>query len=259
MKITSKVKNSVKYQVLKKPLTLKKRHDYCASKHPKLTVIMLHGIASSAGTYEHALIHLEKNPSLKDVRFITLDWLGHGKSYASKKLGYTISEQIKALNTTIKNLRIATPIILMGHSMGTVLAAHFSIKYPKVAQEMILISTPIYSEKDLEDPRLEEGMKAFTAAVARYQKKFIESKQFLASMEQVVKSPKNYEAFANISVPTTIFYGAEDTYILPSNIRAIAKNNPYIKAVKTEGKHHVSRDKYYRFDDLLLASLKKIK
>ena len=254
-----KITNTIKYKALKKPLTLKKRHDFCASKHPKLTVIMLHGIASSAGTYEHALIHLEKNPALADIRFITLDWLGHGKSYASKKLEYTISEQTKALNTTIKSLRIDTPIILVGHSMGTILAAHFNIKYPKIAQEMILISAPIYTEKDLKDPRMEEGMKAFTAAVARYQKKFIESKQFLASMNNVVKNPKNYETFANISIPTTIFYGAEDTYILPSNIRAVAKENSRIKVVKTEGKHHVSRDKYYKFDDILLASLKKIK
>jgi len=254
-----KITNTIKYKALKKPLVLKKRHDFCASKHPRLTVIMLHGIASSAGTYEHALIHLEKNPALADIRFITLDWLGHGKSYASKKLEYTISEQTKALNTTIKALRIDTPIILMGHSMGTILAAHFNVKYPKIAQEMILISAPIYSKKDLEDPRLEEGMKAFTAAVARYQKKFVESKQFLASMENVVKNPKNYETFASISIPTTIFYGAEDKYILPTNIRAVAKENSRIKVVKTEGKHHVSRDKYYKFDDLLLASLKKIK
>ena len=143
--------------------------------------------------------------------------------------------------------------------MGTILAAHFNVKYPKVAQEMILISAPIYSKKDLEDPRLEEGMKAFTAAVARYQKKFVESKQFLASMENVVKNPKNYETFTKISIPTTIFYGAEDKYIMPTNIRAVAKENPRIKVVKTEGKHHVSRDKYYKFDDLLLASLRKIK
>lgn len=258
MKITSTVKNTVKYQVLKKPLALKKRHDFCASKHPKLTVIMLHGIASSAGTYEHALIHLEKNAALRDIRFITLDWLGHGKSHASKKLEYTISEQIRALNTTIKSLRIDTPIILMGHSMGTILATHFNNKYPKVAQGMILISAPIYSPEDLKNPQLEEGMKAFTAAVARYQKKFVESKQFLASMDNVIKNDTNYDAFLNISVPTTIFYGAEDNYIAPQNIRAVAKENKLIKVVKTEGKHHVSRDKYYKFDDVLLDYLKKL-
>ena len=63
-----KIANTIKYKALKRPLKLKKRHDYCASKHPRLTVIMLHGIASSAATYNHALTHLEKNKDLLGLK-----------------------------------------------------------------------------------------------------------------------------------------------------------------------------------------------
>ena len=257
MKITSKVTNTIKYQVLKKPLTLKKRHDFCASKHPKLTLIMLHGISSSAEAYSHALTHLEKNHNLDDVRFITLDWLGHGKSHKGKNLEYTIQEQNKALNATIKSLRIDTPIVLVGHSMGTILAAHFNNKYPKVAQGMILLSTPIYTPEDLKTKELEEGMKAFIATVSKYDPKMAKTRAFTACIDNIVKNPKTYDTFLNISVPTTILYGDQDPFIAPKNIREVAKANKNIKAIKTEGKHHISRDKYYKMDEIIEQFLKK--
>ena len=38
--------------------TLKKRHDFCASGKPALTVVMIHGIAADSTTYNNALQYL---------------------------------------------------------------------------------------------------------------------------------------------------------------------------------------------------------
>ncbi len=44
--------------MLKNKLKLAKTYDSCVSGHPKLTVVMIHGIASDSSTYDHAIKYL---------------------------------------------------------------------------------------------------------------------------------------------------------------------------------------------------------
>ena len=69
-----------------KKLSLKKTHDFCGSKVPRLTVVMIHGIASDSSTYHKALAYLEGTVSLREVRFVTFDLLGSGASPKNDKL-----------------------------------------------------------------------------------------------------------------------------------------------------------------------------
>ena len=105
--------------MLIRKLILKNTHDFSGSKEPKLAVVFIHGIASDSSTFKNALKYLEGTRSLKNVRFITFDLLGSGKSLKSDKLNYDYEDQLEALHNAILKLDLDIPLILVGHSLGT--------------------------------------------------------------------------------------------------------------------------------------------
>ena len=98
-------------------LILKKTHDFCLVKKPKLTAVFIHGIAADSTSFSRALEYLEGTTSMKEVRFIAFDLLGSGESLKDDKLSYDFKEQINVLYNSILKLKLDTPLVLVGHSM----------------------------------------------------------------------------------------------------------------------------------------------
>ena len=240
-------------------LKLAKTHDYCASGEAKLAAIFLHGIASDSSTFGKALEYLEKSKKMEDVRFITLDLLGSGKSYKSDELNYDYKDQLTALHNSIQELGLNIPLVLVGHSMGTLIATRYATKYKDSVRELILISPPIYTEEDLENPAFKAGMKVFREAVSVKNRKILGEKSFNNSMEKIVNNKKNYATLASLEIPAVLIYGAQDQFIGSYNIPKLSKENPdRFTAIKTEGRHGVSRDKYTELLKVLEGVLSEV-
>lgn len=242
-----------------KQLTLKKTHDHCASKEPRLTVVFIHGIATDSSCFSRAIDYLEGTRSLQDIRFVTFDLLGSGKSLQSDKLNYDYVEQLEALDNAIKKLRITTPLVLVGHSMGTLIVTRYAYKNKKSIKRLILLSPPTYTEQDLEHPSFKAGMKAFGEVVGAKNRKAIEGKPFAASIKNIVSDKRNYEILTNLKTPTIMIYGALDQYIGAQNIpKALEANPKYLTAIQTDGKHGVSKDKYSKMVGILEEILNEV-
>ena len=69
--------------------------------------------------------------------------MGAGDSPAPEWLEYTINDHINAIKKTVKDLRITTPLVIAGHSMGGVLALNFAMK--NQVKRVMAISAPIIS------------------------------------------------------------------------------------------------------------------
>ena len=228
-----------------KELVLKKTHDFSAVKDPKLAVIFIHGIASDSSTFKNALRYLEGTRSLKEVRFVTFDLLGSGKSPKSAKLNYDYKDQLEALHNAISKLKLRVPLILVGHSLGTFIVTRYADTYKKSVKKLILVSPPVYTLEDLENPAFEAGIKVFKDAVSLKNRKILKEKAFINSMEKIVLDKRNYKVLSEIKTPTVLIYGKLDQFISSYNIPKILKTNPkYLSAIKTEGRHGVSHDKY---------------
>lgn len=235
-----------------KKLTLAKTHDFCAMKEPKLTVVMIHGIASDSGIYNHALQYLEGTTSLKSVRFVTFDLLGAGESLKSDELNYDYRDQLEALHNSIEKLKVSTPLVLVGHSLGTFIVTRYANTYKKSVQQLILVSAPVYTEENLQDPAFTTAIKGFEVAVSAKNPAILKEKAFTASMKKIVMNRYNYKNLVDLKTPTTLIYGNDDQLIAAFNYPALLKaNSKYLRAIKTEGRHGVSRDKYSKILEIL--------
>lgn len=237
--------NFLKFRLGLRPLELYKAYDFCASKAPKLTVIFVHGIATDSRSFQKALTYLSGTRSMQDVRLVAFDLLGAGKSYRSNTLRYDFNEQIEALHNSIIKLNLKTPVVMVGHSMGTLIATRYADKYKKTIKRLILISPPVFRENDIKNPMFKMALNSFRDVVAKNNKKILAQKSFNNEMDLIVSNPKNYQFLANITTPTVLIYGDADKNIASFNIPGVVKINPkYLSSIKTVGGHSVSRDKY---------------
>lgn len=243
---------SIKYDLFGKPLELKKTHDFCASGSPELAVVFIHGLASDSRTFSNALKYLEGTLALKNVRFITFDLLGSGESYKNDKLDYDYKDQLDALHNSLAKLKLNVPLVLVGHSLGTLIVTRYASMHKKAVKKLILLSPPIYTEKDLDNPAFDIAMKGFKDAVSLKNRAILREKSFEASIQKIVKNRKNFQTLIEITTPTVLIYGDLDQIIAPRNIPKVLKLNPkYISAIRTPGRHGVSREKYNKVREVL--------
>lgn len=237
-------------------MKLAKTHDDCKSNKPQLTVVMIHGIASDSNTYNEALEYLEGIDELRNVRFVTFDLLGAGQSPKDDTLDYNYDDQLGALGESIRALEVNTPLVLVGHSLGTLITARYASKHPDKVDQLILIAPPIYTDEDLTRPEFKIGMEAFKNLIGMKNPQILKEKAFVNSMNNIVLDKNNYRVLTKLTVPTVLIYGDDDQLIASHNIPGVLEMNQKIQSVKTQGKHGVSRDKYVELEKLLKTYLK---
>ncbi|MBR2543914.1 alpha/beta hydrolase [Candidatus Saccharibacteria bacterium] len=242
----------------KNELSLEKTNDYSSTDSPVLTVVMIHGIASNSSTYDDALKYFEKEKNLEKVRFVTFDLLGSGKSLKDDSLEYNYDEQIEALHNAIIKLGTDTPIVLIGHSLGTFIVTRYTKTYPDGIQKLILVSPPIYSPKDFDNPAFWAGIDMFKKVLGAKNPEVLKEKAFNNSMDNIVLCRDNYQTLAEIKVPTTLIFGTEDRIIASHNIPSIIKKNKNLKAIPTIGHHGVTKEKYTKITTILEETISEI-
>jgi len=97
------------------------------------TILLLHGKNFNVAYWEQTIKELSK----EGFRVIAPDQIGFGKS--TKPVNYQYSFQQLALNTKsiLDSLKI-NKIIVLGHSMGGMLATRFALSYPEMTDKLIL-------------------------------------------------------------------------------------------------------------------------
>jgi pimeloyl-ACP methyl ester carboxylesterase len=102
-------------------------------------VLLLHGLAENAAFFWRPLIEALHN----DFRFIAVDLPGHGHSdNPLSPLKYRSSYQAQLLVSLIDHLQLKQAMVL-GHSLGGILAAHLAINHPSRVSRLILYDVPL--------------------------------------------------------------------------------------------------------------------
>ncbi|MDO4465644.1 MAG: alpha/beta fold hydrolase [Bacillota bacterium] len=105
-----------------------------------------HGMAEHKERYEDFMKYLSENGYVACIH----DHRGHGKSVKNKEeLGYFydetgtyIIEDVKLINETLKSKYPNVPLILFGHSMGSLVVRVFTKKYDDSIDKLIVCGSP---------------------------------------------------------------------------------------------------------------------
>ncbi|KAF2113512.1 Alpha/Beta hydrolase protein [Lophiotrema nucula] len=103
-------------------------------------VLLIHGWACDGNDWSFQIPHLLS----LGFSVIALDQRGHGRSSAPADINsYTLATFAKDAMSLLQHLDISS-VILMGHSMGSVIASYLAAKYPDIVKALVLVH-PIYA------------------------------------------------------------------------------------------------------------------
>lgn len=263
------------HKVFRVPIRLKATYDRRV-KNPELTVVFLHGISATSATWRATIKQFAGSPDLTSVRLITLDLLGFGKSLRADWLDYDYLDYDQALDNALKRLRIKTPVVLVGHSMGSLIAADYATNFQPSVElaELILVSPPVLMAEELArlpnkaytktysslhkiatDVPAAAVLAHFVQRFSSFRSDYIRTAAFAKSMEQVILNRKNYQTYTKIRIPATIIHGHFDPLVMRSNLKRAAKQNPHhLTYISVIGHHDISVGKRAK----ILTEIKKV-
>ena len=227
------------------------------------SVVFLHGLASTSATFDLVV------PLLTPThRVISLDLLGFGGSPAPSTATYTLEEHVAAVESTLRSVKISGRITLVGHSLGSLIAARYAARNPSLLSHLILVSPPIYLPGEtVLDPLERFQMEAYRKlhSFMRTNRSFTEAAARAASLLVPMKgglevTEKNWRAvslslanciekqtavtdLAQVRVPVDAIWGTRDPFMAPAGLRLIERMRG-VASTKVDGADHVIREKF---------------
>lgn len=106
------------------------------------TVILLHGLMGSWRTWHTVIESLTGK-----YHFVAIDLLGFGDSPKPKEAKYDRHDHIAALKLTLEHYGYASPHMIVGFSLGSVLAMYLVKERAIKTDRLLLIGSPLYASK----------------------------------------------------------------------------------------------------------------
>ena len=240
------------HKTLGLPYRLKKQIDEGSGQ----AVIFLHGVASSHHNWDAVI------PHLKGVcRAVSFDLLGFGESPKPDWASYTVDDHVKSLRRSITALSLDEPCVLVGHSMGGIIAVAYAAKYPADVSSLILCGLPIYTTQEhkgrlgLSLDRVYERIyqriianKSLSLHEAAIIKKFMKySQEFEAnettwhgtahSLQNTILAQKTLEHASTLKLPIDLISGKADPLVIKNHLSAFSKQAPQSKMIYINAAH----------------------
>jgi pimeloyl-ACP methyl ester carboxylesterase len=226
----------------------------------KITLIFWHGIGSSSATWTKAIAAMSDNPAFDQARLVAMDLFGFGKSPTPSWSDYTIDDNLKSLRRTLRSLHIKTPIILVGHSMGCLLAVEYATIYPKNIKALALVSPPflqpaeakiifdrfyrkIYSKvlTAAQNKQLDQAA-SFFEKFTSFEADSVGRESLERAMKNVILGNRTFDRVQKLTLPIYMFHGAVDILVNGANLKILARR-PNIFLNTTPVGHDLVRPK----------------
>ncbi|MAW70646.1 MAG: lysophospholipase [Acidimicrobiaceae bacterium] len=222
---------------------------------PRALIFILHGYAEHGGRYSHVAEALVA----QGLAVLAPDHVGHGLSEGERALitdfGLVVDDLGATASATSEKLNVAVPLLLVGHSMGGLLAARFVQRWPNRAAGAAFLGAVIgdwkWARKVLSLPQLPPedsdpmGMsrdldvcRAYAADPLVYRGLY---KRPLLEAE-VVALDEFREEIHEIRIPVGFFHGTADPFVpYGDSLQAINDMPSAAKTIKlyAEAKHEL--------------------
>lgn len=239
-------------------------------RRPAATVIFIHGLGDSGAMWDNLVAQLPSK-----VNYLVVDLLGFGKSAYPKWTSYSLHTQALSIAKTCKKTKLPGPYILVGHSLGSLVAVEFALNFPKKVKRLILCAPPIYRGQvsdDITPSKQETLLHTLYEAMLRRPNDLArawkiakklgvikESAQIndstlralTESLRLSIMSQNTRKDILKVTKPITIIRGAFDPLVIGANIQRAAAQKPTIKIVTIPASHIVNK----RYEKEILRAL----
>jgi len=247
------------YQWLGRPYRLAIGADTKAGGQP---VVLLHGLGSSSQAWQHVLEELRPLP----YRVVSFDLLGFGASPKPEWLKYTTDDHARMVIAALRASRLRGPVVLVGHSMGCLVAARVARLRPDLVKHLVLYEMPLYAglpEKRRYRLRLNLYFKLYEQIIAYrpifsgpgvgraqrlaerlYGLHFTDRswKPFVKSLKHTIMEQTAADDIKHIKVPIDVIYGTRDRLVIRGKTKALfGEDTVNITAHTVRASHKITK------------------
>ncbi len=228
-----------------------------APKKPKATFVFIHGIGNNLHSWDNVVALMPK-----DVRLIGIDLLGFGNSPRPQWAKYNAKSQARSVAITLLGMRLAHQPILVGHSLGALVAVEVAKRYPLAVRRLVLCSPPFYKPEVLGKKlksnddilrelyriakKYPEQLEKFSPVAVKFglANKSLNITQdnvtsYLAALEASIINQTSLDDIEKVKAPIDIFYGTFDPVVVKKHIVTLAKDHENITAKRLIAGHEV--------------------
>jgi len=237
------------------------KYHYYEKGEGKETLIFLHGIMVNSTIWKRHIDHFSKK-----YKVYAVDFLGHGLS--SKKENLNLQDLIEQIRIFIQKKKLKNPV-LVGHSLGGLVASIYGTLYPETVSRLILISCGEYDSVtnnifaqmnsrlfDLFAPLMNQynfpiflqmlGDRVYNYSVNLMDSEFIYHFKLKGSKQSIFSLMKNtsipdfsVSQYANINCPVLVIHGEKDRMVEIWHGEKLASLIPGSEMVKISGGSHM--------------------
>jgi pimeloyl-ACP methyl ester carboxylesterase len=244
------------HKTLRIPYTLalyEKRH----VNNAKNTLVFLHGVGASGAAWNEVLKNLKDAPA----NILVVDLLGFGKSPKPEWAQYSAKMQSRALAKTLLAKGVFGNAILVGHSMGSLIAIEFAKRYPLAVKGLVLCSPPLYDDRTNKYlPERDEQLKKLYLMMTSNPDRFVVLSElaqkyglvgrafsvsadtvddYISALKAAIIKQTSLKDIANLNIPIEITYGTLDTFVINSHYKKLASSHENISTSSFFGGHEI--------------------
>lgn len=226
---------------------------------PRATLVFLHGIGNSGRTWDEVSALVPD-----DTNLVILDLLGFGDSPSPEWAVYDAKTQARSVAKTLLSLGVFGNIVLVGHSMGGLVAVEFARRYPAMVSSLILCSPPLYNVDASDDRKLfvqrdEQLRRLYELALKNPQnivrlsklaKKYnllnpdfdvdaMNIDSYVLALRANILNQTTTHDIVRIRKPIHILYGTLDPFVIGPNIKMAEQTSGYVTVSRFIGGHEI--------------------
>jgi len=225
---------------------------------PIATVLFIHGIGNSGHVWNTVIEKLPKN-----IRVVTIDLLGFGQSPRPSWVVYSAKTQARSVLATYFRLRLRGQVIIVGHSLGSLVAVEIAKRYPLLVRSLILCSPPFYQLYDDEKrllPRSDMVLKNIFATAQKYPERFLQvaaiamryklinaifsvTKEnidsYMGTLEATIVNQTSFVDAKKLRLPIELLHGTLDPVVVARNLKQLAGERSNVTLTQVVAAHEI--------------------